>query len=111
MNRYEIFEMLELPPKGILISSIELQDWGSVWIFHCLYDADNPKEFDLTLFGCRKCTWTRESEISENDDVADLIGIFLGKKHHVAPAYIHTDLFDVEIDYDDVAIQKKWQST
>ncbi|CAG1000004.1 hypothetical protein ANRL4_03064 [Anaerolineae bacterium] len=107
-NRLQIFELLEVSPREILISNMEIQQWGSIWIFHCVYNADNPKMFDLVFRGCASCQWVKESEISEKDTEADVIGILLGQEHHIHPAHIQTDMFGIEIDYEELHIIKKW---
>jgi len=108
VDKFEIFRALGVPPRGILIRSIEARYWGSRRTLSCVYDADNPKAFDLIFSGCTKCVWEERSEISEHDSVADVIGILLGEKHHVHPASINTDIFSMEISYDELDIIKNW---
>ena len=107
-NGLEIFTVLGVSPRGLLLSSIDLGLWGATWILRCIYDPDNPKEFELVFHGCTKYVWEDKSNILVTDVVADVIDILLGEKHHGSPAIIATNLFLIEITYNECSVIKKW---
>lgn len=111
MNRYEIFEKLNVKPAGIFISNIQIASWGQELILSCLYNSpDEDKRFQVHFKGCEKIHWQMMGPDAnlQREVVADVIGFDLGQERYLQDAVIHTTDFEITVAYGEVIIQKQW---
>ena len=110
MNRYEIFELLGVKPRGLQILSLQVTSWGQKLTLECIYDPEEPKAFEIVFEGCKQLTVNAKEQMEsiEQELEADVIFIFVGKNNHQAEASVVTDLFDLGILYKEIVIEKSW---
>ena len=78
MGKLEIFELLGVRPREILITDIRVKKWGAEVVIDCIYSAlDDPKPFLLTFVGCRELNWEMIDDGADPIRIAqDLMEIF-----------------------------------
>ncbi len=111
MNRYEIFEKLNVKPAGIFISKIEIASWGQELILSCLYNPpDEDKLFQVHFKQCEKIHWEMMDPDAnlQREVVADVLGFDLGQDRYLEDAIIHTTDFEIGVVYREVIVQKQW---
>ncbi len=109
MSRFEIYELLGLPPRGLLITNVQVLTWGKCVVIECLYDPEIPRPFQLIFDDCQSLNWELlNPDGDEHDDMADVIGVSLGQSLQQKKAVIHTDIFELSISYGNLGINNSW---
>ena len=89
----------------MLITSVELQAWGTEFVLDCLDDPLTRREFRLIFRGCREIRWSLDSTETTRQTEADVIGFSLGHGEYAEPAILTTDLIEVSVLYDRIEVQ------
>ncbi len=107
MNRYLIYKKLGLEPRGLLISNLHVIAWGKEVTVDAFYDPDQRQPFKLIFKGCSSLSWTvLEFEYDISGEIeADVISLFLDEHQQPHLAVVHTDLFELRVNYSELAIQ------
>jgi hypothetical protein len=110
-DRYQIFRLLGAEPRGLLLTGLTVDWWQSTVTVGGLYDPDRSLPFWLTFTQVRSvaCTMLDEDQF-QPDMSADVIFWLIGEGNYEAKAFIHTDLFDIEISYGAVEVIKPLRS-
>jgi hypothetical protein len=108
MSRYEIYRLLNVEPRGILLSQVTIVAWGQQVHLECLYDPDRNLRFRVIFRNCTKVSW----QIVETDQdlsrevQADVIAFEVGVPNHEEASLILTDLFHLTIVYGEMKVEK-----
>ncbi|HXG07307.1 MAG TPA: hypothetical protein VNI77_08295 [Nitrososphaera sp.] len=102
-------DLEKMNPEDFLsiVTDVYLLRWGSELQFACIDDPMNEQPYLLVFKNCREIKWTVLELDRVKDVEAELIGALPGKPNYQEPAIIHTDVFEVEILYEEFEIQKR----
>jgi len=106
-----VFQLIGLPPGGLLVTGIETRLWGKTHIVAFDYSGGEniEKQFKLIFENCHQLTWQMmNDEIDERDVNADVIGVDLYTKSEHQLTVIHTDLFELVFEHDTLTVVKHW---
>lgn len=108
-DNLKIFQLLDVPPHGILIKSIQLILFGKEIILDCLYNPDQPKDFKIRLENCSKLSWELYGELDERDTFLDPIDILFPDDPQQEPVTIFTaEGLEMIVWCKEVSVQKEW---
>lgn len=103
------YQKLGLGNSTSLVTSVRIEAWGSKFILDCLYDpAQNRQPYMLTFYECRQIQWDIFDQSNVPDTEADLIGLSLGENDYAKTAVIHTDIFEISLEYRRFELAKDW---
>lgn len=105
-DRYDIFRLLNVPPRGIFVTGIHTTLWGREFRLSCIYDPDASKPFLMIFKGVHSISWTPWDDVDERDSLADVIGIILDTENR--KCIITTDVFEISISYGELLFEKDW---
>lgn len=94
-----------------MLKSIHILKWGTEMVIDASLDwvAPETTQIQLVFKSVQRILWdTMENEYDERDVSADVIGFDLHDKGSVLQAVIHTDIFEIIIDYRQLVIHKDW---
>jgi hypothetical protein len=97
MNRLRVYQLLGVPPAGLLITDARVTLWGKELSLDCVYNPDEPKHFRLTFQSCQEIHWQIFDQDVHGADEVDVIGIHIGQEAYRESATIHTDIFEINV--------------
>lgn len=104
----EIYQMLGVPERTLHTTEMEVLDWGTRFVFHCLYDLDGAqKSFNLTLSETSKIE-LRPTKHSLSKDIADIQHIHLYQAYANKWVVIKTRNVWLKMKYKALTIEKEW---
>lgn len=108
-DRFEIYRLLDAEPRGLIVKKLEIKLWGNeIWLDLEYYD-EPPKQFQIIFKECAGLQWTViDDRVDERDMFADVIGLTFGEEGNHRIAVLHTDIFEVVVNYGNMTIVKDW---
>lgn len=91
---------LGLGSASSLIRSFRIADWGASVLVDCIYDPlGERKGYQLSFRGCSQLRIDMIPDAPVHEQEADLLGISLGQEGGRQPAVLTTDLFELNVTY------------
>ncbi|MCQ3929444.1 MAG: hypothetical protein DPW16_03215 [Chloroflexi bacterium] len=106
-DRLEIFRLMGVPPRGILIETIHLVLFGKTLVLDCLYDPEAPKRFKIRFEDCTKINWELYNELDERDKALDVVDIVFKQDQNSQWAEIVSEVV-IDVWHKSVHIEKDW---
>ena len=107
-GRTQIYELLGVPAKGLLLTDARVQLWGKELLLDCLYAPwESSESFHVLFNDCKEIHWEIYGDGS-TDTTADVISIIVGADEYSKPVVIDTDIFEVTVLYRKLTIVKDW---
>lgn len=94
------YHRLGLGNASSLVRSIQITDWGARVLVDCIYDPlGERKPYQLAFHGCSQLSIDLMPDAPVQEQEADLLGISLGQEGGRQPAVLTTDLFELQVRY------------
>ncbi len=91
---------LGLGNASSLVQSVRIADWGTIVLVDCIYDPlGERKPYQLSFRGCLQLRIDIIPDADVQEQEADFIGISLGQEGGRQPAVLTTDLFELNVTY------------
>lgn len=106
-DRLEIFRMMGVPPRGILIEAVHVVLFGKTLVLDCLYDPEEPRHFKIRFEDCTKINWELYDDLDERDKALDVVDIVFVQEQNSHWAEIVSEVV-IDVWYKSVYIEKDW---
>jgi hypothetical protein len=100
-----IYQMLNAPEQPIHVTQMEVVNWGTQFIFHCVYDPQGePKPFKLIFR--ETCEIELDPAFRKETPVIDLV--YLYKRHRYNWTVISSQNGRLKMRYKELTLEKEW---
>src|SRR5438445_11926402 len=96
------YDRLGLGTASSLVQSVRIIQWGTIILLDCIYDPlGERKAYQLSFRGCSQLRIDVMPVAPVEEQEADLLGISLGQEGGRQPAVVTTDLFELQVAYEE----------